>query len=328
MEHTTDGSDIPTPTVQPINDLDGAIAEAQVALEQPAFVQRGHRLGRLFGRLREAENNTDTEYYSDIPREQVKAERIPVTPETVASMQDYLMQLFPGEVISLLSTEASSAMVFQDQNDRVYKAMRSNAHYTYDEKEMSALALLNKEGIAPKPLLFVDIPYAQRHNTAGMYQPNVFSENAFPRIETNGTHPVAIMEKIDFDELETVDDETFLRGFDSFYEVAQKHGLIFGDLEIVFDKARGQLTLLDAGGMGKVSPDMRNVKNMDGQTVQVKFPELSDEAFMKIEITKWLLHSFGISTPNSSEELKALVDGGMPKIHDYIKAARGRVTRQ
>lgn len=304
--------------IVPIEDIDALIeATPSVTLEEQMQAQKGMRLGRLLGHFRRDDLKEDVVGYPPISREDAKKYWAGNSQENIDGMHSYTQALLPNEEISLLSTEGSSAMVFQDKNDRAYKVMRDANHYTYYESEMRSLTLLHSEGLAPKPLLFIDARQDERRDPEERVQQPKFVDIAIPRHEGGGNLPIIVMGKVDFSELADVDLDTKITAFDRLYEFAHKHEILFGDVEPVIDKKTGQVIILDAGGMAKIKPGMREIKKIDGTVVGVRLEGASYEDYKKAEITSYLMQKFGV-LPGLEQVAKLLQEGGDDAIHKYV----------
>src|SRR5579885_1561528 len=121
---------------------------------EPQVAQKAGRIARALSRLqRNNESSGVPVQYPVAPRHH---EVLGYNEQGNELGLDYLNHLFPDETFSTLSSEGSSAVVYEDENSRVYKVMRDYTPYSYYEDEMAGLTLLHNEGLAPKPIIFID----------------------------------------------------------------------------------------------------------------------------------------------------------------------------
>ena len=163
----------------------------------------------------------------------------------------YVSSLFPGEKLSLLSSEGSSAVVFHDQAGRVYKVYRRSSYYDYIEEEAAKLEMLSQLGLAPKLYALVDASQAYRAQ-AGPDASRAFGAVRIPRIESDGPFAVLVMGEIPHPlPLKAGGVDTIVGEFGRICNAVRPYGFIFGDVEPVWEQSARRIVFLDVGGVQK-----------------------------------------------------------------------------
>ena len=161
----------------------------------------------------------------------------------------YVRSLFPGEQLSLLSSEGSSAIVFHDQGGRVYKVYRRSSYYDYIEEEAAKLEALSQLGLAPKLYALVDAAQVYRSQTSQASM-RAFGDVRIPRIESDGPFAVLVMGELPKPApLVDAGIEEAVREFVRVCEVIRPYGFVFGDIEPVWDESTRRMVFLDVGGV-------------------------------------------------------------------------------
>ena len=204
----------------------------------------------------------------------------------------YLSTMFPNEDLTLFSNEGSSAILYEDGKNRVYKVSRQAGYYSYQKDEMAALTLLHNEGIAPKPYALIE-PAEKFRGDLYRSPKKYFVDVPIITVDGGGAFPVIVMEKIDTAPVEdSLTDEQLIEEFDRVLAVGQKHNLSFGDVEFVTNKSTGHVVIVDAGGMSKQTGNDKYVYSRTDEIERDDHPTLTEEDIVEASMVSSILGNF------------------------------------
>ena len=172
--------------------------------------------------------------------------------DAVPRAAQYVSSLFPGEELSLLLPEGSSAVVFRDQASRVYKVYRRSSYYDYIEEEAAKLEMLSQWGLAPQLYALVDAAQVYRAQTSPDISSRAFGDVHIPRIESDGPFAVLVMREIPHPlPLRAAGVDAIVGEFGRVCDIVRPYSLIFGDVEPVWEGSAQRMVFLDVGGVQK-----------------------------------------------------------------------------
>jgi hypothetical protein len=252
---------------------------------QEALSQKGARLGVMLGALRFSSRHIQPQA---IP-ERMKIRNL-VTFGDMANetARQYVQTMFPEKRLSLLSDDGSSAQVFEDGEGRIYKVMKTPDDYSYTEDEVGGIEQLYQLGLGPKLHGLVDAAY--KYRSVNPTRRTSFTDIPFHRIDGDGVLPVIVTDKVNKGEImEEMSDDDIIAGMEELVAIVVENDLSLGDIEFVYDRDKGKIQIIDAGGLGRMTPDRQFY---DGTTTNSN-PDLSYQEFKKHEAILNVLLSFG-----------------------------------
>jgi hypothetical protein len=239
-------------------------------------------------------------------------------PEAASQALAYASDIFPQADLSVLSTEGSSAVILEDQQ-YAYKVMRDAHNYTYTESEMANLQLLHREGLAPRPYVLIDAALDERTERAGHTIRPGYEGEQIPRIDEGGKLPILVMDKIAYEPLSVLTPEQRVAEFDRIAEIATRLGIVFGDVEFVYDTNAEHVTVLDAGGVVRDPLRYKYGRDQAGEVYDA-YPTLPEAEFVQADIITNILKHLSAGQKNFEIEKIAdtMRDEGMEGLHALL----------
>lgn len=260
--------------------------------------------------------------YPDLVADGVEQIKLSGRPEGIAGAKEYLKALIPETNIELLSDEGSSAAVFEDDKGKIYKVYRDAEYYSYIEEEAAVLKILSDEGVAPKLHALIDAGMEHRLENRPLPARNDLEDVAIPRIDSHSELPVLVMDKVegmDISEVPSASIQT--ECFKQVSMAALKHGLCFGDTQILYEPSSKSAKVIDAGGIYVMNvTNQRMLNNIDGTTSDM-YPGVSDQDVKTATIMRLVLYHFGVwvDVGNAIDILKESgLDGFTDLLNDSV----------
>ena len=158
-----------------------------------------------------------------------------------------IKKVYPDIDFKIFDAEGSSAVIYESDSTPglVYKVakftdeeVQGNNYFIEEAKKMMKLAERDR---APKLVKF--------HPEVALAK-NISKEEGFP-LGVSSERTIIVMEKIDYDEpiKPVISDEKFISEKNELINVFEELKMIPGDVELVWDKNREKVVVIDVGGM-------------------------------------------------------------------------------
>ncbi len=235
----------------------------------------------------------------------------------------YVSEIFPDSRLSVLSTEGVSAVVLQDDEGRAYKVHKTPDMYSNVEEEVAILSMLSAEGLAPKPLLLVDAALQYRTDGSLRGPKRFFADIKIPRQEGVGPFPITVMDKVNEAPIEQAPLERVLDSFEKLAALTIKEGLVFHDIEPVYDLDDQTVKLLDCDGIGRVSVDKERFYESQSGLLDL-YSDMTDEQLARAKSLRSLAVYFIRNKefwPSIQEVNAILEEKGVRGISELVQKA-------
>jgi len=248
--------------------------------------------------------------------------------ERVAAAQEVLAQAIPGVETSLLSDKGVYGIVLHD-GERAYKVFcKQPLVYSMVENEAAAMAVMGREGVAPRLVALVDAAWEYRRDpdpestSVRLPQPLFGGHEHIPRVPSENPVPIIVSELIQDAQpigQASLPPEFIVQQFDTVLDAFMEHCLRRPeDCDVVYDPHNNRLVMMDFGWVYDI---------MDyNPHARAHYAELTDQEYSLAFTVGTLLRGFRPKDPSASlglaQAAELLRSQGMDGVHAILTSPR------